>query len=89
MTLKIIYNDVSMVQILPLFHLNSSINVYRYVSAFYLPTNVTTRWVQSEFRGQLPGIFNSWPEGLSEIPDDFNDDNAEVIIQLVLHIDEA
>ena len=51
---------------------------HRYPSSFYLPQNVTAHWVQSEFRGQLPGKFDDWPAGLSGFHHGFNDDNKEV-----------
>lgn len=51
---------------------------HRYPSSFYLPQNVTAHWVQSEFRGQLPGKFDDWPAGLSGFHHGFNDNNKEV-----------
>jgi alpha-1,2-mannosyltransferase len=51
---------------------------HQFPNSFFLPTNVSLEFVQSEFKGQLPGKFKPWPYGLSDIPHDFNDDNREV-----------
>ena len=57
---------------------------HRFPTRFILPQNVSIRFVQSEFRGQLPGIFARWPKGLADIPYDFNDDNKEVFMHVFL-----
>ena len=51
---------------------------HQFPNSFFLPKNFTLEFVQSEFKGQLPGKFTQWPHGLSDIPADFNDDNREV-----------
>jgi alpha-1,2-mannosyltransferase len=50
---------------------------HQFPNSFFLPENMTMQFVQSEFKGQLPGKFSAWPHGLSDIPPDFNDDNRE------------
>jgi len=50
---------------------------HRFPSSFYIPRNVSTKIIQSEFRGQLPAHFGDWPHGISDTPRHFNDNNKE------------
>ena len=53
---------------------------YRYPSSFFLPTTQWEyRFIRSEFKAQLPNIYQGPPPGGSKrIPDDMNDQNLEV-----------
>ena len=55
---------------------------YRYPSSFFLPTDQWEfRFVRSEFRAQLPNIYQAPPPAGSKlIPDHMNDQNLEVCI---------
>lgn len=52
---------------------------HQFPNHFFLPTNMSAEIIQSEFRAQLPAKFDTWPNGLSDIPDHFNDFNKEEI----------
>ncbi|KAL4996611.1 hypothetical protein BDV10DRAFT_195795 [Aspergillus recurvatus] len=56
---------------------------YRFPSSFFLPSGMRARFIQSEFRGLLPGEFQDAPnysallEGASRVPEGMNDRNEE------------
>ncbi|KAL4970582.1 Alg9-like mannosyltransferase family-domain-containing protein [Aspergillus stella-maris] len=56
---------------------------YRFPSSFFLPDGMRAKFIQSEFRGLLPGEFSDAPgystllEGTSRIPEGMNDLNKE------------
>lgn len=50
---------------------------YRFPSSFFLPENWKLRFLQSEFRGQLPKPFSNLPNATKIIPSDMNDLNLE------------
>ncbi|XP_054707313.1 alpha-1,2-mannosyltransferase ALG9-like [Uloborus diversus] len=50
---------------------------YRFPSSFFLPLNWNLRFLQSEFRGQLPKQFSNLPNATMIIPEDMNDKNLE------------
>ncbi|KAL2823347.1 hypothetical protein BDW59DRAFT_173508 [Aspergillus cavernicola] len=56
---------------------------YRFPSSFFLPDGMRAKFIQSEFRGLLPGEFSDAPdysalfEGTSRIPEGMNDRNEE------------
>ncbi|KAI9370811.1 Alg9-like mannosyltransferase family-domain-containing protein [Aspergillus egyptiacus] len=56
---------------------------YRFPSSFFLPDGIRAKFIQSEFRGLLPGEFPDAPsysalvEGTSRIPEGMNDRNEE------------
>jgi len=50
---------------------------HQFPTHFFLHQNMTAEFIQSEFAAQLPAKFDSWPKGLTDIPDHFNDLNKE------------
>jgi len=74
---------------------NQSLNVcigkewYRFPSSFFLPAEWRLLYLQSEFRGQLPRPFDSFPNGTRTIPMHMNDLNKEepsrYVYQLICH----
>ncbi|XP_046393537.1 alpha-1,2-mannosyltransferase ALG9 [Ischnura elegans] len=51
---------------------------YRFPSSFFLPdSNWNLKFIQSEFRGQLPKEYDSLPNATMIIPEDMNDMNRE------------
>lgn len=51
---------------------------YRFPSSFYLPSKKwKLRFIRSQFKGQLPKPYSSFPNATSIIPEDMNDMNRE------------
>lgn len=55
---------------------------YRFPSSFFIPEGSTPQFIQSSFRGLLPGLFassdgNGWRSGTWQIPSGMNDLNME------------
>ncbi|OQV20294.1 Alpha-1,2-mannosyltransferase ALG9 [Hypsibius exemplaris] len=50
---------------------------HRFPSSFFLPDQWQLQFIQSDFKGVLPKPFAPYPQGLSAIPTEMNDENRE------------
>ena len=51
---------------------------YRFPNSFYLPSpRWKLRFIRSQFKGQLPQPYGSFPNATSVVPDNMNDMNRE------------
>ena len=80
MQLHSLYRDTPPVPAKQTIRLCAGKEWYRYPSSFFLPTDQWEfRFIQSEFRAQLPNLYQAPPpSGSKLIPDFMNDQNLEV-----------